>query len=91
MLHAEEAEADGEKEGVAGEADEGGAGAGGAGAEVAEAVDAVLEPVFGDVAVDEGVASDARDVVDVPEPEDESEREGNGRETARTVRDCLSS
>ena len=86
MLHAEEAEADGEEDGVAGEADDGGAGrwTGSAGAEVAEAVDAVLQPVFGDVAVDECVAGDARDVVDVPETEDEVRTPGRWPRTART-------
>ena len=80
VLDAEEGEAEDEEEGVSGEADEGGMGeAGGLG----ESVDAVLEPVFGDIAVDEGVSGDAGRVEDEPEPEGKTEREGGGRRKAQ--------
>ncbi len=75
MLHAEEAEAEHQKKGIAGEADEGGENFCAAGF----AVDAVEHPVLRDVAVEEGVAFDLGIGVNEPEAEGgsggESERE----------------
>jgi len=81
MLHAEEGEAESEEEWVAGEADEGGMDDSLTGIVVGgEAVDAVLEPVFGNVAIDEGVAVDFGVGVDEPEAEGGSGGEGQDHE-----------
>ena len=72
MLDAEEAEAKDEEERIAGQADEGGDDVSGDGS----AVDAVEHPVFGDVAVDEGVAFDFRVSVDEPQAQSGSGGEG---------------
>ena len=70
-VEAEDAEAEGEEKGVAGQAEERGAdGAGGVG----DAVDAVAQEVVGDVGVEEGVALD----VGVAEEEEEAEEEAGG-------------
>ena len=45
---------------------------------LAEAVDAVIEPAFGDVTVEEAVAADVAGVDDEPEAQKESSGEGGG-------------
>ena len=77
VFAAEEEETEGEESGIAGEADPGrlriAAGMG-------EAVDAVVDPVLGDVAIDIGVAGD------VGELEDEEQAEGDGEQRRRAGR-----
>ncbi len=77
-VEAEEAEAGGEEEGVAGEADEGGADwlQQGRSVAVGDAVDAVAKEVVGDVAVEEGVALDVGVAVEEEETEEEAGDEG---------------
>lgn len=73
----EDEEAEGEEGGVAGEADESGARWGGVTVEgLGEAVDAVLEGVAGEVAVEEGVVGDLGEAMDEPETEEQAGEEG---------------
>jgi len=76
--HTEEAEAGRNKDGIAGKADKGGAYRDYAcrACLADEAVDAVLEPVSGDTAVDKGVAGDARHVVKKPQTEQQASHQG---------------
>jgi hypothetical protein len=73
VFASKESEAKYEKGGVAGEPDEGRLGRGGG---LGEAVDSVIEPVLGDVTVDQGVACDGSRVAYEPEPQEESSGEG---------------
>ena len=75
VLHAEELEAEGEEKRIAGEADEGGKCFA---VRKGERVPAAEEKIFGDAAVDEGIAVDLKEMAEEPDahPGAREEREG---------------
>src|SRR5208283_1421439 len=81
VIHAEEAEAGGEKEGVTGQTAEGGAYLDGAGgwAGFGQAVDSALQPGLGDLAVHQAVAGDPRHVGDEPQTQEQAGQQPRAR------------